>query len=143
MVAAALRAITEEAAALASGILARVRQKPRRRASTASSFKPANSVLLAQGTAPEQSRRPLPFRPGRSRVPAIQIYSMIMYLMENHINMLDSALVQTRIDPALTDKASLMLAQMGLTVSDAVRMLLTRVANDGTPGRARRRSSDL
>ncbi|MGL4962160.1 MAG: type II toxin-antitoxin system RelB/DinJ family antitoxin [Inquilinus sp.] len=57
--------------------------------------------------------------------------------------MLDSALVQTRIDPALTDKASLMLAQMGLTVSDAVRMLLTRVANDGTPGRARRRSSDL
>lgn len=66
-----------------------------------------------------------------------------MYLMENHINMLDSALVQTRIDPALTDKASLMLAQMGLTVSDAVRMLLTRVANDGTPGRARRRSSDL
>ncbi|MGL4962159.1 MAG: hypothetical protein ACRC67_13075 [Inquilinus sp.] len=49
MVAAALRAITEEAAALASGILARVRQKPRRRASTASSFKPANSVLLAQG----------------------------------------------------------------------------------------------
>ncbi len=37
-----------------------------------------------------------------------------------------SALIQTRIDPVLRDKASLVLAQMGLTVSDAVRMLLTR-----------------
>lgn len=42
-----------------------------------------------------------------------------------------SALIQTRIDPVLRDKASLVLAQMGLTVSDAVRMLLTRVANEG------------
>lgn len=45
--------------------------------------------------------------------------------------MVASALIQTRIDPALRDKASLVLAQMGLTVSDAVRMLLTRVANEG------------
>lgn len=45
--------------------------------------------------------------------------------------MVASALIQTRIDPAVRDKASLVLAQMGLTVSDAVRMLLTRVANEG------------
>lgn len=42
-----------------------------------------------------------------------------------------SALVQTRIDPVLRDKASPVLAQMGLTVSDAVWMLLTRIANEG------------
>ncbi|WP_225770454.1 type II toxin-antitoxin system RelB/DinJ family antitoxin [Inquilinus sp. Marseille-Q2685] len=46
--------------------------------------------------------------------------------------MTSSALIQTRIDPALKDKATLVLARMGLTVSDAVRMLLTRVANEGT-----------
>ncbi len=42
-----------------------------------------------------------------------------------------TALVQTRIDPEIRDKASLVLAQSGLTVSDAVRILLTRTANEG------------
>lgn len=42
-----------------------------------------------------------------------------------------SALIQTRIDPEIRDKASEVLAQSGLTVSDAVRILLTRTANEG------------
>lgn len=42
-----------------------------------------------------------------------------------------TALVQTRIDPEIRDKASEVLAQSGLTVSDAVRILLTRTANEG------------
>lgn len=41
-----------------------------------------------------------------------------------------NALVQTRIDSAVKDEAAVVLATMGLTVSDAVRLLLTRVAHD-------------
>jgi DNA-damage-inducible protein J len=41
-----------------------------------------------------------------------------------------NALVQTRINRAVKDEASAVLATMGLTVSDAVRLLLTRVAHD-------------
>lgn len=42
-----------------------------------------------------------------------------------------SALVQTRIDPELKERASAVLEKMGLTVSDVVRILLTRIANEG------------
>ncbi len=42
-----------------------------------------------------------------------------------------TALVQTRIDPAVRDKAAEVLDRMGMTVSDAVRILLTRVAKEG------------
>lgn len=42
-----------------------------------------------------------------------------------------NALIQTRIDADLKDRAAAVLGNMGLTVSDAVRMLLTRVANEG------------
>lgn len=42
-----------------------------------------------------------------------------------------NALIQTRIDPEIRDKASEVLAKSGLTVSDAVRILLTRTANEG------------
>jgi DNA-damage-inducible protein J len=38
--------------------------------------------------------------------------------------------VQARIDGAVKDEASAVLAAMGLTVSDAVRMMLTRVAHE-------------
>ncbi|MEP6786061.1 MAG: type II toxin-antitoxin system RelB/DinJ family antitoxin [Sphingomonadales bacterium] len=41
-----------------------------------------------------------------------------------------NALVQTRINGVVKDEASAVLATMGLTVSDAVRLLLTRVAHD-------------
>lgn len=41
-----------------------------------------------------------------------------------------NALVQTRIDGAVKEEAATALAAMGLTVSDAVRLMLTRVARD-------------
>ena len=44
--------------------------------------------------------------------------------------MTSNALVQTRINGAVKDEAAAVLATMGLTVSDAVRLLLTRVAHD-------------
>ena len=43
-----------------------------------------------------------------------------------------NALIQTRIDPQIKDKASKVLDSMGLTVSDAVRILLTRIAKEGS-----------
>ena len=42
-----------------------------------------------------------------------------------------NSLVQTRIDTAVKERAAAVLGNMGLTVSDAVRILLTRVANEG------------
>ena len=41
-----------------------------------------------------------------------------------------NALVQTRIKSSVKAEASAVLATMGLTVSDAVRLLLTRIAHD-------------
>lgn len=43
-----------------------------------------------------------------------------------------NALVQTRIDADIKDRATAVLQTMGLTVSDAVRILLTRTANEGS-----------
>lgn len=45
--------------------------------------------------------------------------------------MASSALVQTRIDADVKERATTVLEGMGLTVSDAVRILLTRTANEG------------
>lgn len=42
-----------------------------------------------------------------------------------------NALIQTRIDAAVKEQATTVLESMGLTVSDAVRILLTRVAQEG------------
>jgi len=44
-----------------------------------------------------------------------------------------NALVQTRIDAEVKERATVVLEAMGLTVSDAVRILLTRTANEGAP----------
>jgi DNA-damage-inducible protein J len=44
--------------------------------------------------------------------------------------MSSNALVQARIDSTIKDEAALVLAAMGLTVSDAVRLMLTRIAHD-------------
>ncbi len=45
--------------------------------------------------------------------------------------MASNALVQTRIDADIKDRATAVLETMGLTVSDAVRILLTRTAKEG------------
>ena len=42
-----------------------------------------------------------------------------------------NALVQTRIDPVVKERATAVLGELGITVSDAVRILLTRTANEG------------
>ena len=42
-----------------------------------------------------------------------------------------NALIQARIDPATKKEAATVLAAMGLSVSDAVRMMLIRVAREG------------
>ncbi|OXE35955.1 MAG: type II toxin-antitoxin system antitoxin, RelB/DinJ family [Phenylobacterium zucineum] len=44
--------------------------------------------------------------------------------------MASNAVVRARIDEQVKAEASLVLATMGLTVSDAFRILLTRVAHD-------------
>ena len=41
-----------------------------------------------------------------------------------------NTLVQARIDGAVKEEAAAVLAAMGLTVSDAVRLLLTRIARE-------------
>ena len=41
-----------------------------------------------------------------------------------------NALIQTRIDQVTKDEAAAVLASIGLTVSDAVRLMLTRVARE-------------
>lgn len=43
-----------------------------------------------------------------------------------------NALVQARIDEAVKKEATTVLAKMGLTVSDAVRLMLTKVAREHT-----------
>jgi DNA-damage-inducible protein J len=57
------------------------------------------------------------------------------FALSSHLNMeiamAANALVQTRIDAEVRDRASAVLGNMGLTVSDAVRILLTRTANEG------------
>lgn len=44
-----------------------------------------------------------------------------------------NALVQTRIDPVVKERAAEVLEGLGLTVSEAVRILLTRTAKEGAP----------
>jgi DNA-damage-inducible protein J len=46
------------------------------------------------------------------------------------MEMASTAFVRARIDPKLRDEASEVLAEFGLTVSDVIRMTLTRVAKD-------------
>lgn len=41
-----------------------------------------------------------------------------------------NAMVQARIDGKIKDEAAAVLASMGLSVSDAVRLMLTKVAHD-------------
>jgi DNA-damage-inducible protein J len=44
--------------------------------------------------------------------------------------MASNGIVQARIDNAVKKEAALVLSSIGLTVSDAVRLLLTRIAHD-------------
>jgi DNA-damage-inducible protein J len=46
------------------------------------------------------------------------------------MTMAANALVQARIDKAVKEEAAAVLASMGLTVSDAVRLMLTKIAKE-------------
>jgi DNA-damage-inducible protein J len=50
--------------------------------------------------------------------------------MKKEHAMAANQLVQTRIDGAIKEQAAAVLATIGLTVSDAVRLMLTKVAHD-------------
>lgn len=55
---------------------------------------------------------------------------MLYYNVMQEMNVSANTLVQARIDGVVKEEAATVLAAMGLTVSDAVRMLLTRIAHD-------------
>jgi len=57
-------------------------------------------------------------------------YKMNYNVIHGAYKMPANALVQTRIDSAIKEEASIVLQAIGLTVSDAVRLMLTRVARD-------------
>src|SRR4030081_3641664 len=52
-------------------------------------------------------------------------------MRQRTILMAANALVQTRIDSAVKERAAAVLEELGITVSEAVRILLTRTANEG------------
>ena len=63
-------------------------------------------------------------------------YCIVMRMHYNAIHavrtyMPANALVQTRIDAKVKARAAAVLEEIGMTVSDAVRILLTRTANEG------------
>jgi hypothetical protein len=58
-------------------------------------------------------------------------FSCITLLEQGESVMAAKALVQTRIDVDVKEQATQVLENMGLTVSDAVRILLTRTAKEG------------
>jgi DNA-damage-inducible protein J len=57
------------------------------------------------------------------------VHYIVIHFLESAV-MPANALVQTRINGDVKDQAAVVLAAMGLTVSDAVRLMLTRVAHD-------------
>lgn len=52
--------------------------------------------------------------------------------MSYNLNMATNAVVRSRIRADVKEKAAAVLEDMGLTVSDVVRIVLTRVANEET-----------
>lgn len=59
-------------------------------------------------------------------------FNCITIGVEGNTSVTANALVQTRIDPDVKERAAAVLGELGITVSDAVRILLTRTANEGT-----------
>jgi DNA-damage-inducible protein J len=55
-------------------------------------------------------------------------YNVAQY--KENLTMTANAVVRARIDEHIRDEAAIVLAAMGLTVSDAFRMMLTRVVSE-------------
>lgn len=58
------------------------------------------------------------------------VHYNLMHTNEGELTMAANQLVQARIDGAVKEEAAAVLAAMGLTVSDAVRLLLTKIAQE-------------
>lgn len=69
-------------------------------------------------------------RPKESDI-VIQMHYSAMLELEILPMSTSNALIQTRIDPAIKEEAAAVLDAIGLTISDAVRILLTRTAKEG------------
>src|SRR5271157_743730 len=65
-------------------------------------------------------------KPGAVQERPILYYNVI----QKRRIMAANALVQTRIDGTIKEEAAVVLSAIGLTVSDAVRLMLTRVARE-------------
>ncbi len=63
--------------------------------------------------------------------PAIHLHYIPIKYNTGTLAMASDVLIQTRIDPDVKDRATAVLSSLELTVSDAVRILLTHVANEG------------
>jgi DNA-damage-inducible protein J len=59
----------------------------------------------------------------------LQLMSYNYFYLQEH-RIMTTTLVRARIDQALKDEAASVLAEMGLTVSDAVRIALTKIARE-------------
>ena len=73
------------------------------------------------------------YRPSIGQVSLSSIYFLydnVIHVTKGLSTMAANQLVQARIDGAIKEEAAAVLAAMGLTVSDAVRLLLTRVAQE-------------
>ena len=60
----------------------------------------------------------------------MSVHYNVIHKTKGETIMAANQLVQTRIDGAIKEEAATVLAAMGLTVSDAVRLLLMKVAQD-------------
>ena len=89
-----------------------------------------------QWSAKPPSRIVVTGRPQRARLLERLAASLDVHHIvdDNHLShrwvMPATALVQARIDPVTRDEAAVVLAAMGMTVPQAVRLLLTRIAED-------------
>lgn len=96
-------------------------------------------VGLGSGARPTSRRLPKATLSSPNHSRALVLLDNVIQLNYNRSSILNlrgksmaaTALVQTRIDPAVRDRAAEVLGKMGMTVSDVVRILLTRVANEG------------
>ena len=78
----------------------------------------------------KQRRRAYADRPPALKGSRCQTTISCSFKLSRHTAMPYSQLVQAHVDREVTEEAAVVLAAMGLTVSDAVRLLLSRIARE-------------
>lgn len=93
------------------------------------------SIVLSRAKweySPRTTLRTPTERDGHQMVNVNQLtYNFLDAILRANKMAANNALVQTRISPDIRDKAAAVLEGLGLTVSDVMRILLTRIANEG------------